>query len=63
MGVIMSHPDLPGVEYEVIDPRGVAIHRQSGWRTANENPAPVNAPDPDNNALPADDADDAGTKE
>lgn len=38
MTIKMYHPDLPGVEYEVIDPRGVAIHRQSGWRTEDEMP-------------------------
>ena len=34
----MTHPDLPGVEIEVINPAGVPIHRQSGWQTADENP-------------------------
>jgi ribosomal protein S12 len=38
MATKMYHPDLPGVEYEVIDPRGVAVHRQSGWRTEDEMP-------------------------
>lgn len=34
--VAMYHPELPDQEIEVVDPRGVAIHRQSGWRTVDE---------------------------
>lgn len=36
--VAMYHPELPDQEIEVVDPRGVAIHRQSGWRTVDELP-------------------------
>lgn len=35
--VTMSHPDLPGQDIEV-NALAVPIHRQSGWRTADENP-------------------------
>jgi hypothetical protein len=38
MGTKMYHPDLPNAEIDVVDPRGVAIHRQSGWRTEDEMP-------------------------
>jgi hypothetical protein len=41
----MTHPDLPGQEIWVVNPAGVPIHRQSGWRTEDENPQgkPANA--------------------
>lgn len=35
--VKMSHPDLPGQDIEV-STLAVPIHRQSGWRTADEDP-------------------------
>ena len=35
--VKMSHPDLPGQDIEV-STLAVPIHRQSGWRTADEEP-------------------------
>ena len=38
MGTRMTHPDLPGQPIDVVDPRGVPIHRQSGWRTDDEYP-------------------------
>jgi hypothetical protein len=38
MPIKMYHPDLPGVEYEVVLPAGVDLHRLSGWRTADEMP-------------------------
>lgn len=34
----MTHPDLPGQEILVVNPAGVAVHRQSGWRTEDEDP-------------------------
>lgn len=36
--VRMTHPDLPGREIWVVNPAGVPIHRQSGWRTEEDNP-------------------------
>lgn len=38
MTIKMYHPDLPDAEIDVVDPRGVAIWRQSGWRTEDEMP-------------------------
>lgn len=33
----MTHPDLPEAEIDVFE-SAVPIHRQSGWRTADETP-------------------------
>lgn len=52
MSTKMYHPDLPDAEIDVVNPRGIAIHRQSGWQTAEENPklAKKNAPAPRSDA-------------
>lgn len=34
----MYHPELPDAEIDVVDPRAIPIHRQSGWRTEDEMP-------------------------
>jgi hypothetical protein len=40
----MTHPDLPGQEITVVNPAGVPIHRQAGWRTEDETPKTAGKP-------------------
>lgn len=41
----MVHPELPGAVINVIDPRGAAVHRKSGWRATDDILVPCSDPD------------------